>query len=179
MTEIASNQPNIAEIFSAAGTILTTIFAGLALYNWKDQKKYELRMDAIAKGRVALDLVFKLRRYEKSNELTFQSVEEDRKHYVTTFQSDRHLYEEILRIKAQLGDNYGESHKMTMFFEKTISVINAIKYAHQNMSNIIKNGITEESENAIRSAQNLIYFPATENDVSYDLEQQYEDMIKK
>lgn len=179
MINIISNDPNWAEVASAAGTVLTTICAVVALYGWRTQKNYELRMNAIAKGRLAMDLVFKLRQGHKSDELTLQAAKESIRYFSTVLKSERQLYEEVLIIKEQLRTNFGEAHNITSFYNKTLAIITALKFSHARRLKIINDGITKECEKEIKEIHNLIFFNSSENDVNYILDSKYEEIIDK
>lgn len=150
-----SNQPNLAEIISAAGAFITAVFAGLALYSWEDQKTYEVRMDALSKSRSAVDFVLKLRNPENYPQKIADNNENGDKSHLSgqiedfkqILEKKNSFYEDIIRTREIVWASLGAKHKYTIFYTEVTDIIERVKTAHFQMRDLVMNETSVLPEN--------------------------------
>jgi hypothetical protein len=145
LREIESNWINF---FSMVATVVTGFVAVVALTSWKQEKRYEIKMNAFAKSRSALDLVKYLRSPISFNGIVSKELEDtyllnqgkekltpvDTQALIFTAKLKYHetTYKEILYLRETLWATYGERNIYYRFYDAIITTILRVHNAHDD-----------------------------------------------
>lgn len=189
MTDLISNEPNCAEILSAAGTLLTTVFAGIALYGWKDQKTYEVRMEALSKSRSAVELVFTLRNPGNYPQKIKENIEKEDKLDVISdieiferlLKTKTSFYEDIIRTREIVWASLGPKHKYTIFYTEVTDIIERVKMAHFQRRDLVTNktAILPENTKLIQGLSKITHYQGKDDQIHNHITYLQEDMNKR
>ncbi|QEL03450.1 hypothetical protein FKG96_22330 [Olivibacter sp. LS-1] len=163
---------SVSEWLSSLSTFATLMVAVYALFQWKEQKQYDVQVEALSVLRVSADVVRNLRNPISSsgeiNEKFFNAMNTELEqgkmsqnviHEIYVFQSRMLRHEEDLKrvyqMKERLWATFGDNHYLTNSFEtiaKRIKDINNAyhKYAiaNQMKDNLDKDMVRTELANA-------------------------------
>lgn len=171
-----------------AATVITAGFAGAALLSWKDQKKYDLRINALAKSRLALDLITLLRMPYDYNE-TSKAMESGHPHYLMSkieeidqvLDKKAELYEDILKTKEMVWATLGEKNHYTAFYTEVTDTIEKIRFAHYESYRMAINMEFVFPENEDKKIQlfEITHYQGKEDKIMLNLEKLHKAMIRR
>lgn len=138
---------NWIEITSMIASVITTIIAGAALVSWKQQKNYELKMEALAASRKAKGLITLLRNpvsfdAEIDTEIAagypvnierWTSFDRNYLTFQSRLKSNKQLYDELYLIREKVWAGYSDVHTYYQYFEFVINIVQKIAHAHSTV----------------------------------------------
>lgn len=196
MHEEVTNVPNWAEIGSMIGTIITAGIAGGALFSWKDQKKYDIQIEALAKSRIAIDLISTLRspfshereldenfkdEHLKSNNNVMTPIDYQYLLFQSRLYKHEKTYTDILTVREKLWAIFGEKNNLTKFYTEITAIVRRIQLAHLDRAGFTAMGLadSEEYKEKMMELHKITTFYADDDIISKDLEKRLDYIIKK
>ena len=189
------NLGTIPDWLSVAAALLTLYIAFKALRTWKQEKLYDIQIEALAKSRLALDIITIIRspisyigeideeiskQYFKAN----NKIDQHDQQYLifhSRLKNFQNEYKDILTLREKLWATFGQTHIFYRFYDKIVVIIHELNRAHMEYSMRMKdketypNDIKENRERLVE-LRNLM-FSISGDAVSMELNMLHDELI--
>lgn len=133
-------------LVSMLATVSTAIIAAVALFSWRHQKLYDLKIESLAKSRQTMNLIALLRNpvsfggeidqeYEANYLKYNKEITPVAKQYLlfhSRIKANSKLYDDILILREKIWANFEDNHPFYVYYDYVVSTINQIGAAHRN-----------------------------------------------
>lgn len=177
-------------------TLVTGIVAVVALFSWKQQKLYEVKIEALAKSRSAIDLVKYLRSpvsyaseidpgilddWNKFNPGTIMNpVDKQAIIFHSKLKFHDATYKEMLFLRERIWANYSDEHPFYLFYDYAVQTIMDVSSAHNERRMIADKDDFPDDEYKLRRTELSRTVTAFKNDeITRKITLLYNNILKK